>query len=294
MADRQRWFWGSVRFLNRSPWTFFGTFALLTIMAGVIADLVAYRSGASGWPRRPADLIILLAVTTVFSIVFWFGMAAWSAVGRRREGPRAAEELAEQMAGLKPLTHKVFIPPRLWWFLVIGVASGALLLAGGESTWVSLSTGASWVLFWALLRWMWPTTRAPTWKLVTGAVAWAALASLIEYSTRSDGQSRSLGHAILHGAQWGMFTLVVFLLLRRFLAPGRHPGVLGALRVRDRASALAADAIPTRKAALELLQVAEGKRASIEVARDLLRRRPFDEPTERAIALIDQAIDTAD
>jgi hypothetical protein len=209
---------------------------------------------------------------------------------RRYERRYPLEERIETVFGLRPGRPKGLHPPSLRFTFVVAAVIGLLEFFGTSSASASVAIATAWVVALLLVRWAWPLRNPPTWKLVAVALYAGPALSALEHFTTVFGPSISVGSALRDGSLLGIFVLCLGLGMRSMLSPRSRSVASFAFRVRDEALRLAGDGEAPR-APERLLEVCEGRRVPLEMARDLLSRRRDDSRAAWAVEQIDEAID---
>lgn len=291
MPDRQRWLWAVWRTINRNRWTFFGSFAVLTIIGDVI--VAAFLSSrAPGGEFSPADFFTLFIILSLFAILFWTAMALGNLSLERRGKALGAEDRVELLAGARQFAESLK-PPSLTSTIVVAVVIGSLTWLGSGFL-AGLASGGTWLIVGVFVRWAWPKRPTPILRLAIGSAMTGVAVFVLNVLWRF-GEGDALKGPATVGSVVAAVAFIFSLCGRRLASPSAHPMSRVALEIRDQAVTLARNDVSPDDAVRDLLAVINGRRPAAETAWDILRKRPKDDVVSfRAWTLVDQAIREGD
>jgi hypothetical protein len=292
MPDRQRWLWAVWRTWNRNRWTFFGGFAVLTIIGDLI--VAAFLSArAPGGEFSPPDFFVLFIILSLVAILFWTAMAVGNLWLERRGKALDTEAMIEMFAGARHFADSLK-PPSLTSTIVAAVILGALTSLGSGLP-AGLASAGTWVIVGVFVRWAWPKGSTPIWRLVVASAMAGVGVFVLTFFWRMFEEGGAIRGAASAGAVVAGLAFIFSVWVKRASSPSAHPLSRLALEIRDRALALATDGVSPDVAVQDLLAAMKGRRPAGEIAWGILRKRPKDDAvSSRAWALVDQAIREGD
>jgi hypothetical protein len=292
MADRQRWLWAVWRTINRNRWTFFGSFAVLTITGDVI--VAAFLSSrAPGGEFSPPEFFVLFIILSLFAIFFWTAMALGNLWLERRGKALGTEAKIEVLAGARRFAESLK-PPSLNSTIVVAVILGALTSLGSGVP-AGLASGGTWLIVGVFVRWAWPKASTPIWRLGVASAMTGVGVFVLTFFWRLFEEGGAIKEAASAGGTAAGLAFIFSVWVKRVSSPSAHPLSRLALEIRDRALTLARDDAPPGDAVRDLLVAMRGRRPAGEIAWDILRKRPKEDLlSSRAWALLDRAIREGD
>jgi hypothetical protein len=292
MPDRQRWLWAVWRTWNRNRWTFFGGFAVLTIIGDVI--VAAFLSSrAPGGEFSPPDFFLLFIILSLFAILFWTAMALGNLWLDRRGRAIGTEAMIEIFGGARHFADSLK-PPSLTSTIVAAVILGALTSLGSGLP-AGLASAGTWLIVGVFVRWAWPKASTPVWRLGAASAMTGVGVFVLTFFWRLFEEGGALKGAAAAGAVVTGLAFIFSVWVKRVSSPSAHPLSRLALEIRDRALMLARGDVSPDDAIRELLVAMNGRRPAGEIAWDILRKRPKDHVvSSRAWTLVDQAIRVGD
>ena len=291
MPDRQRWLWAVWRTMNRNRWTFFGGFAVLTVIGdAIVAGFLS--SAAPEGESPPADFLALFIILSLFAILFWTAMALGNLWLERRGKALGTEDMVELLAGARHFAESLK-PPSLTATIVVAVVIGGLTWLGSGFL-AGVASGGTWLIVGVFVRWAWPKASTPIWRLAVASAMTGVGVFVLNFLWRF-GEGDAIKGSAAVGAMVASLAFIFSFWVRRLASPGAHPLSRVALEIRDRALTLARDDVSPEDAVLDLLAAMKGRRPAGEMAWDILRKRPkTDLVSARAWALLDRAIRKGD
>lgn len=292
MPDRQRWLWAVWRTWNRNRWTFFGGFAVLTIIGDVI--VAAFLSARTpGGEFSPPDFLLLFIIFSLFAILFWTAMALGNVWLERRGKALETEAMIEMFAGARRFADSLK-PPSLTSTIVVAVTLGVLTSLGSGVP-AGLASAGTWLIVGVFVRWAWPKGATPIWRLGVASAMTGVGVFVITFFWRLFEDGNAIKGAAAAGAVVAGLAFIFSVWVKRVSSPSAHPLSRLALEIRDRALTLARDEVSRDDATQELLVAMNGRRPAAETAWDILRKRAkADRVSSRAWALLDRAIREGD
>jgi hypothetical protein len=288
MADRQRWLWAIYRLANRNRWTFFGSFAVLTILGNAIVFAVFDFNDPLA-DRGLSDFFPSFAVGAVVAILFWTAMALGNLFLERRGRALGTEAGIEMLAGVRSLAQSLK-PPTLTTVVVVAVIFGGLAGFGGGFP-SGVASAGTWLIGGLFVRWAWLKPSTSTRRLAAVSVMAGLGVMVLDFLEGLFGPEGTINEALIAGAVMAGLAFVFALMMKRLASPSADSASRLALEIRDRALTLASDGVDPGDAAQDLLASIKGRRHAAEMAWDILRKRPKDDlVSARAWVLVDQAI----